>query len=122
MIRLPKRIQATRVLKRGVPVAVAGWGRTTDSKTKFNLQQLVLIFFTIGRMEISGKLKTVKLVTLDDIQCVHTFGKSSYTQTNMCALGRNGGATCQVRNHLKTKKHNKFLFNANNYIFLKLHL
>jgi hypothetical protein len=32
MIRLPKRIQANRFMKKGTTVNVAGWGRTTDGK------------------------------------------------------------------------------------------
>lgn len=37
MIRLPKRIQAHRFMKKGVPVSVAGWGRTSDGNYIFSV-------------------------------------------------------------------------------------
>jgi hypothetical protein len=51
---------------------------------------------TTGSTEISDSLKTIKLSILNSVDCMKSFGRASFGTTNICALGKNGDATCQV--------------------------
>lgn len=116
IIRLPKRIQANRFLRKGVTVKASGWGCTKICKLLIlyvpaqtstnNLHYLIWLNIGYG---IVDYLLNTKINLLTSVDCIKAFGKLSYSNiTNLCAMGKNGNATCQVMfkinlRHLKSR-------------------
>jgi hypothetical protein len=62
----------------------------------FTLNNKLSLLWHTGSLDITDNLKTIKMNMLSSVDCIKAFGKSSFGVTNLCALGKNGDATCQV--------------------------